>query len=153
MFFHSAVCLEERRYPVSKIKSGAQEQYSQDCSNATLHSIPSNVFIDVEPTFSQKTSFSDAVTANNGISEASNPMKCEEKFDHCVAEDSEDEGNNLYLANCGIVLLGFERVELQNLVGMILRGGGRRYMQLSEKITHVIVGSPSEMYVSIVNSI
>lgn len=66
-------------------------------------------------------------------------------FDGCVADDSQKDDNDLYLSDCRISLVGFEASEMRKLVSMIRRGGGSRYMSLNEKLTHIVVGTPSEM--------
>ncbi|XP_068648087.1 uncharacterized protein [Aristolochia californica] len=64
-------------------------------------------------------------------------------IDGCVAEDSED--NDLYLSDCRIFLIGFSADRMRRLVGMLRKGGATRHMSLSEKLTHIIVGSPLEI--------
>ncbi|KAK8948021.1 hypothetical protein KSP40_PGU007126 [Platanthera guangdongensis] len=66
------------------------------------------------------------------------------KFDFRVAQDSEED-NDLYLSSCIICLVGFEEKVLRKLVSMIRRGGGTRLILLSEKLTHIILGSPSDV--------
>ncbi|KAM3311676.1 hypothetical protein ACQJBY_031981 [Aegilops geniculata] len=61
-----------------------------------------------------------------------------------VAEDSEAEDDDLYLSNCRISLVGFKEKELSRLVMMIRNGGGSRHVMLSERLTHIILGAPSE---------
>lgn len=61
-----------------------------------------------------------------------------------VAADSEAEDDDLYLSNCRISLVGFEEKELSRLVMMIRNGGGSRHVMLSERLTHIILGAPSE---------
>uniref|UniRef100_A0A0A9DVV1 BRCT domain-containing protein n=1 Tax=Arundo donax TaxID=35708 RepID=A0A0A9DVV1_ARUDO len=65
------------------------------------------------------------------------------QVDSHVAEDSEAE-NDLYLSNCRISLVGFEEKELLRLIMMIRNGGGSRHILLSEKLTHIILGAPTE---------
>ncbi|XP_022896632.1 DNA topoisomerase 2-binding protein 1 isoform X2 [Olea europaea var. sylvestris] len=74
-------------------------------------------------------------------------------FDRCVADDSESGDDDLYLSECKILLVGFEASELRKLVDMVRRGGGSRYMSFSEKLTHVVVGNPSEMEIKEVRSL
>lgn len=61
-----------------------------------------------------------------------------------VAEDSED-GNNLYLSECRISLVGFTEKEMASLVALVRKGGGTRHYMLSQRLTHIIVGAPSEV--------
>lgn len=66
------------------------------------------------------------------------------QVDCYVAEDSEAENDDLYLSNCRISLVGFDEKEMLRLVMMIRNGGGSRHILLSEKLTHIILGAPSE---------
>lgn len=66
-------------------------------------------------------------------------------FARCVADDSQSEDDDLYLSECRILLLGFEASEFRKLVDMVRQGGGSRYVSVQEKLTHVVVGNPSEM--------
>lgn len=64
--------------------------------------------------------------------------------DFRVAEDSED-GDDLYLSECRISLVGFNEKEMARLVALVRRGGGTRHVMLSQRLTHIIVGAPSEV--------
>ena len=66
-------------------------------------------------------------------------------FDDGVADDSQTEDNDLYLSECRILLVGFDASEMRKLVNMVRQGGGSRYMSSNEKLTHIVVGTPSEM--------
>ncbi|XP_019167494.1 PREDICTED: DNA topoisomerase 2-binding protein 1 isoform X1 [Ipomoea nil] len=66
-------------------------------------------------------------------------------FDGCVAGDSQTDDNDLYLSDCRLLILGFSAPEMRKLVNMVRKGGGSRYMSFSDKLTHIIVGSPSEI--------
>ncbi|CAN0928417.1 DNA topoisomerase 2-binding protein 1 [Linum grandiflorum] len=68
----------------------------------------------------------------------------ETSFSNCVANDSQSEDNDLYLADCRISLIGFGAAELRKLVNMVRNGGGSRYMTLNDKLTHIIIGVPTE---------
>jgi len=57
---------------------------------------------------------------------------------------TEAENDDLYLSNCRISLVGFEENELLRLLRMIRNGGGSRHILLNEKLTHIILGAPSE---------
>lgn len=103
---------------------------------------------DLEATLSQNisSSFSDATKINNeGTDSLVLETKDEAKFESHIAEDSETEDNDLYLSDCRIFLVGFEERELSRLVAMVRKGGGSRHMLLSEKLTHIIIGAPSEV--------
>ncbi|XP_015885769.3 uncharacterized protein LOC107421117 isoform X3 [Ziziphus jujuba] len=65
-------------------------------------------------------------------------------LDDCVANDSQSEDSDLYLSECRILLVGFEASEMRRLVNMVRRGGGSRYILFNDKLTHIVVGTPSE---------
>lgn len=71
--------------------------------------------------------------------------KCEVTLEDCVADDSQSEDNDLYLSECRISFVGFEASEMRRLVNIVRRGGGSRYMSFSDRLTHIVVGTPSEM--------
>ncbi|KAK7301429.1 hypothetical protein RJT34_12293 [Clitoria ternatea] len=66
-------------------------------------------------------------------------------LDGIVANDSESDDNDLYLSECRILLVGFEASEMRKLVNMVRRGGGSRYMSFNDRLTHIVVGNPTEM--------
>ncbi|KAL6513392.1 hypothetical protein OROGR_020878 [Orobanche gracilis] len=78
--------------------------------------------------------------------------KHDSDFSRCVADDSQCEGDDLYLSECRILLVGFEPSELRMLVEMVRQGGGSRYMSFNRKLTHIIVGNPSENEIQEVRS-
>ncbi|XP_073142146.1 uncharacterized protein [Henckelia pumila] len=80
-------------------------------------------------------------------------QKIDSVFDRCVADDSQSEDDDLYLSECRILLVGFESSEMRKLVDMVRRGGGSRYMYFSEKLTHLVVGNPSETEMKEVRSL
>ncbi|CAN8234236.1 unnamed protein product [Cochlearia groenlandica] len=98
---------------------------------------------DIEASASQNISY----TSMNNVKEPSHGPTTdpqEQNFDGCTARDSESEDNDLYMSDCRIFLLGFEASEMRRLVKLVLRGGGSRYMMLNERMTHIVVGTPSE---------
>lgn len=130
------------------MKSTQKEQRYQENSNTNFQPAPSSLSEELEATLSQNisTSYSDASRINTQSVEAPTLQKMDEvNYNSRVAEDSETEDNDLYLSDCRIFLVGFGENELAKLVGMIRKGGGSRYMLLSEKLTHIIVGTPSEV--------
>ncbi|CAN6476061.1 unnamed protein product [Victoria cruziana] len=62
-----------------------------------------------------------------------------------VADDLQNGDDDLYLADCRILLAGFQASEMRELVSMVRKGGGSRYMSFNEKLTHIIVGIPSDV--------
>lgn len=104
---------------------------------------------DLEATLSQNMSsmFSDPpvfMKAGDDEIPAENPTN-ETNLDSCIANDSQSEDSELYLSECRISLVGFEASELRKLVNMVRRGGGSRYMSFNDKLTHIVVGAPTEV--------
>ncbi|KAL8110317.1 hypothetical protein AgCh_026155 [Apium graveolens] len=162
-------CLSEETYAVqatttSTSKFSLKVQHSQDklgkpsiCSLSSLDTdtnlrtptYSGLVGSDVEATLSQNMSskFPDD-PVNVKKEDAGEPAMLPDgdtNFDGCVADDSQKDDNDLYLSDCRISLVGFEASEMRKLVSMIRRGGGSRYMSLNEKLTHIVVGTPSEI--------
>lgn len=117
-------------------------------SNFAAVSGPGFSDMDFEATLSQSTPmFSDASHFINEV-DVEVPVgmgKNEENTNNCIANDFQSEDNDLYLSACRIKVVGFEASEMRKIVNMILRGGGSRYMLFNDKLTHIIVGTPSEM--------
>ncbi|KAJ6838491.1 putative DNA topoisomerase 2-binding protein 1-A isoform X1 [Iris pallida] len=147
-------CLHEGSYPVEGVPKscntmeGLQKEHChQEFSNASSQHVRSAAVDDLEATVSQ--SITSPVSVGNGINNEvfapSEPMKEEASNVNPVAEDSEMEYDDLYLSDCRISLVGFEEKEQSRLVYMIRKGGGTRHMLPSEKLTHIILGVPSEI--------
>ncbi|XP_038700037.1 DNA topoisomerase 2-binding protein 1-A isoform X2 [Tripterygium wilfordii] len=156
-------CLNEESYPVQggsksskKTVSGclmAQQSQGNDFGNQSAHSsVPaeSNMHTDpdLETTLSQNMSSmfaDDPISIRMGDSEVPTVETTNEvNFDGCVANDSQSEDNDMYLSDCRIVLTGFEASEMRKLVNLVRKGGGSRYMSFDERLTHIVVGTPSE---------
>ncbi|KAL2478362.1 transcription coactivator [Forsythia ovata] len=174
-------CLNEESYPVqassaSSMSTKTVEQHSQDkgfrnsqnarnsqhasSSMATVSDSEAN--LSAQPTETDHenppqntySTFLDALpstTKENGL--PAEQRENDAVFDCCVADDSESGDDDLYLSECRILLVGFEASELRKLVDMVRRGGGSRYMSVSEKLTHVVVGNPSEIEIKEVRSL
>ncbi|GAV85925.1 BRCT domain-containing protein/PTCB-BRCT domain-containing protein [Cephalotus follicularis] len=165
-------CLTEESYPVhggsvfstKTMRCSSIGQHSQDRGLGNLQSAPSSVpaelnlpavpctgfaDLDLENILSQNMSsmFSDAtVLVKGGDAEMVTMQPTNEtNLDGCVANDSQSEDNDLYLSECRILLVGFEAGEMRKLVNMVRRGGGSRYMLFNDKLTHIVVGTPSEI--------
>ncbi|XP_031739410.1 DNA topoisomerase 2-binding protein 1-like [Cucumis sativus] len=163
-------CLNEDLYPVGSL-SGTSNKLTRVCLTAhnsqekviVNSDVPSSFLadskftavagpwfsdVDVEVTLSQSTPmFSDASHFINEV-DVEVPVamgRNEENTVNCLANDFQSEENDLYLSACRIKVVGFEASEMQKVVNMILRGGGSRYMLFNDKLTHIIVGDPSEM--------
>lgn len=150
-------CLDENSYLVcqsssaysSGLKTSPKEQHNPEISSASASFQPVPAMsVDDSVSVSQyvPASFGDASKISNtdivgapGVQEAN-----EMQVDSHVAEDSEAENDDLYLSNCRIALVGFEEKELLRLLMMIRSGGGSRHILLNEKLTHIILGAPSE---------
>lgn len=165
-------CLNEESYPVQggcssskkSVSGSLSTQHSQDKFRGSSLSATSSMISefnlstvpptgvgdpDLEATLSQNipSMVSDAqviVKEDGGEAPTLQPSN-ETKLDGCVANDSESEDNDLYLSDCRISLVGFEASEMRKLVMMVRRGGGSRYMSCNDKLTHIVVGTPSEV--------
>ncbi|XWS21680.1 hypothetical protein CRYUN_Cryun30bG0075000 [Craigia yunnanensis] len=165
-------CLNEESYPVQggcasskkSVSGSLSAQHSQDKFRGSSVSATSSVVPefnlstvpstglgdpDLEATLSQNMSsvVSDAQVIfkeDGGEAPILHPSN-ETKLDGYVANDSQSEDNDLYLSDCRISLVGFEASEMRKLVTMVRRGGASRYMSFNDKLTHIVVGAPSEM--------
>ncbi|KAL8155519.1 hypothetical protein AgCh_000784 [Apium graveolens] len=162
-------CLSEKIYDVqatttSTSKFSLKVQHSQEklgkpsiCSLSSLDTdanlrtptYSGLVGSDVEATLSQNMSSKFPDDPDNvkkeDVGEPATLHDDDTNFDGCVADDSQKDDNDLYLSDCRISLVGFEALEMRKLVSMIRRGGGSRYMSLNKNLTHIVVGTPSEI--------
>jgi topoisomerase (DNA) II binding protein 1 len=133
----------------SGIKGSLKEQHNPEISiaSASFQSVPT-ISVDDLTLTSQfvPSSLSDAAkNSSTDIVGPSGVPKTNQMQVNClVAEDSEAENDDLYLSNCRISLVGFDEKEMLRLVMMIRSGGGSRHILLSEKLTHIVLGAPSE---------
>ncbi|EPS65440.1 hypothetical protein M569_09337, partial [Genlisea aurea] len=169
-------CLNEDSYPVdgrlvsSTSNLKALEQYSQGKHTGSLQCTSSSMGIasviddssvghDVDPDISESLlgMLSDPSDPSSSWKETNVTLDDEQKndcnFASYVADDSQNEDDDLYLSECRIMLVGFLDSELRSLVDMIRRGGGSRYMSLSEKLTHIVIGKPTEIEIKEVRSV
>ncbi|XP_057993349.1 uncharacterized protein LOC110654330 isoform X2 [Hevea brasiliensis] len=163
-------CLNEESYPVQggsvssnkNLKCSSMAQLIQEKYIANSLSVQSSIAAesslpafpcavpesDLEAALSQNMSsmFPDPVFMQVGDDEmpAVN-LTNETNLDSCIANDSQSEDSELYLSECRISLVGFEASELRKLVNMVRRGGGSRYMSFNDKLTHIVVGAPTEV--------
>ncbi|CAM0874720.1 unnamed protein product [Alopecurus aequalis] len=148
------VCVDENAYVISQrstiyngIKSSLQEQRNPEKSSASFQSVPATSVDDSVSTsqYAPATSGYASKLCSTDIAGAPSVEETNEmQVDSHVAEDSEAEDDDLYLSNCRISLVGFEEQELLRLLMMIRDGGGSRHVMLSERLTHIILGAPSE---------
>ncbi|KAJ4795230.1 DNA topoisomerase 2-binding protein 1 [Rhynchospora pubera] len=150
-------CLDEAVYPVTKnqpsrTSSASSSQKEKQCQHQeqNMNTIPQFVKTvatpakPAEPCLSQNVSSS---LPDMVLNELYNEKKVTTDIaghDVRVAEDSED-GDDLYLSGCRISLVGFTEKEMARIVSLVRRGGGTRFVMLSERLTHIIVGAPSEI--------
>lgn len=147
-------CVDENAYVICQrssnnyngIKSSLQEQRNPVKSSASFQSVPAASVDDsvstsqYAPASSYASKICSTEIAGSPCVQETNGMQ----VDSHVAEDSEAEDDDLYLSNCRISLVGFDEKELSRLVMMIRDGGGSRHVMLSERLTHIILGAPSE---------
>lgn len=167
-FFEWTACLNEESYPVQsgsisslKVTRDFTVQHSQERDFGNSQSVATSRAMDSNmPVFSgaesmdleakQSEHMSSSLNAPLFVKEAdpeAPPLHTsnELNFDGAVANDSESDDNDLYLSDCRILLVGFEASEMRKLVNMVRKGGGSRYMSFNDKLTHIVVGNPTEM--------
>ncbi|KAF6170501.1 hypothetical protein GIB67_031909 [Kingdonia uniflora] len=150
-------CVDEKSYPVQgsslssrkSVKIAPKEQLSEVKESTSSQSLPFSVIPDVETALSENISYPPSNSTTIGKEDGSEALTGqtgdESKFDGCVADDSQNEDNDLYLSECRILLVGFQAAaEMRKLVNMVRNGGGSRYMSFGQKLTHIVVGTPSE---------
>ncbi|CAH8354700.1 unnamed protein product [Eruca vesicaria subsp. sativa] len=160
------VCLNEELYPVlgsiplsRGVRDLGKHDNQEKNSGCPVSLSPSTaVAEDSYASYAQsRESDMEACASQNLLSTSINPSShvkepCKDpttepqaqNLDGCTARDTEFEDDDLYLSDCKIFLLGFEASEMRRLVKLVRRGGGSRYMILSERMTHIVVGTPSE---------
>ncbi|KAL5719563.1 hypothetical protein ACHQM5_012319 [Ranunculus cassubicifolius] len=154
-------CLDEGSYPVQVSSTssagvgkggmvgGQMGEHSQDKGYTYSESFQSSIISELEITMPQDMSstFSDStIFTKDNDSEVPNLQPGDEtEFSGLVADDSQTEDNDFYLSDCRILFVGFQASELRKLVNLVRKGGGSRCMSFSEeKLTHIVVGAPSE---------
>ncbi|CAM6129332.1 unnamed protein product [Calypogeia fissa] len=128
------VCLEESSYAVqgTSISNGPKV-------NPVISGPPP--FPDK---FSQNLLLAVPVPAAIVLSSVSEPFSSEGDSQDRQGGELTGEGDQMYLLHCRFFLTGFESVEMRRLVHMVLNGGGTRYMEFNARVTHVVIGKPSE---------
>ncbi|XP_061372178.1 uncharacterized protein LOC133314681 isoform X2 [Gastrolobium bilobum] len=161
-------CLNEESYPVQngsvsshKVTRDLNVQHSQEKDIGKLQSEASSGATDLNMPVFSNAEFMDIdleATQPEHISSSNAPLFAKEadaeappvqtsnelNFDGAVANDSETDDNDLYLSECRISLVGFEASEMRKLVSMVRKGGGSRYVSLNDRLTHIIIGNPTE---------
>ncbi|GJN07350.1 hypothetical protein PR202_ga25174 [Eleusine coracana subsp. coracana] len=149
-------CVDENSYLIcesssapSGIKGSLKEQHNPEISSASASFQPvPTTSVDDSVSTSQfvPASLGDAAKNNNtDIVGASSAQETNQmQVDSHAIVDSEAENDDLYLSNCRISLVGFDDKEMLRLVMMIRNGGGSRHILLSERLTHIVLGAPSD---------
>uniref|UniRef100_A0A1S3E5C7 DNA topoisomerase 2-binding protein 1-A n=2 Tax=Cicer arietinum TaxID=3827 RepID=A0A1S3E5C7_CICAR len=170
-------CLNEESYPVQngslssrRVTRDLTVQHSQEKDIGKRHSVSSSraadsnmlvsdcaesMDIDPEATQSEHMSSVSNVPFVKHPDAGAPPLQTsnELNLDGLVANDSESDDSDLYLAECRIFLVGFEASEMRKLVNMVRKGGGSRYMSFNDKLTHIVIGNPTEIEKKDVRSI
>ncbi|GAB2289813.1 hypothetical protein Dimus_024119 [Dionaea muscipula] len=167
-----SACLSEEAFPVSQnsvssmdtvkgcltLKHGQEKSIGY--SQSAQFSLGSESKFQGFPTASVWDSEVDAILSQNFHSTVSNssvfveeaeggvpldPPTTDSQLDACVADDSQTEDDDLYLSDCRVCLVGFDSFDMQKLVNLVRRGGGSRFVSYSERLTHIVVGCPSDL--------
>ncbi|XP_037421757.1 DNA topoisomerase 2-binding protein 1-A-like [Triticum dicoccoides] len=143
----SAYVIGQNSFNYNGIKGSLKEQRNPEMSGASFQSVPA-VSVDDSVSMSQyvpvSSGYASTICTTDIVGAPCVQETNEMPVESHVAEDSEAEDDDLYLSNCRISLVGFEEKELSRLVMMIRNGGGSRHVMLSERLTHIILGAPSE---------
>ncbi|KAI5421256.1 hypothetical protein KIW84_044910 [Lathyrus oleraceus] len=139
---------------IGKMQSGSSSRAAD--SNMPVSDCAESMDVDLETTQSEHmSSFSNVpLFVKEADAEAPTLQTSDElNLDGAAANDSESDDNDLYLAECRILLAGFEASEMRKLVNMVRKGGGSRYMYFNDKLTHIVIGNPTEIEKKEVRSI
>ncbi|KAJ1397083.1 BRCT domain [Sesbania bispinosa] len=136
-------CLNEESYPV---QNGSVSSHKVTRGSTVQHSQEKDVCMDRDLEATQTSVSNIPLSVKEADAEAPPlPSSNELNFDGAVAYDSESDDNGLYLSECRILLVGFEASQMRKLVNMVRKGGGSRYMSFNDKLTHIVIGNPTEM--------
>ncbi|KAJ7299162.1 hypothetical protein O6H91_Y168400 [Diphasiastrum complanatum] len=148
-------CLDEDLYPVrgedvagmQKINARVQQSLSSPLESEFSSLLPATACTPsyVSNTCGQDQTFqSGCLSENKGVA-FSEEAPVTRAISNIIDEAREYHGpDDMYLSECRIHLVGFESNDLRRLVNMVSDGGGTRYVEFNETVTHVIVGQPSE---------
>ncbi|XP_056693794.1 uncharacterized protein [Spinacia oleracea] len=158
------VCLDEEAYPAQsasmrnkpiskscqdKCTIKSQSFLSSAATDSSFQAVPSVWTTDSDLDVAQSQNVSSAcqnVSVFTKEEKAGPDLPSNAKdLEGCVADDSEPDDNDLYLSDCRICLVGFNSSDVRKLVGIVRKGGGSRYMASSERLTHIVVGEPSDV--------
>lgn len=126
--------------------SGASDSYVEATLSQDMPDTPvlTKKEVNLAPAENPKSDYSAPVSTKNEQSGA--PIEQEKNdCDGGVADDSQTNNNDFCLADCRILIVGFNASEMRKLVNLVRKGGGSRYMSFGEKLTHIIAGNPSEL--------
>lgn len=139
-----------RQHSQGKAVRNSQTHSAPRVGDSNCSSVPmtESADPDLEATLSQNfLFFSNAQELAEDDTSKVPPVPSHNEINHegCVAEDSQTDDNDLYLSECRLSFFGFEASELRKLFNMVRKGGASRYASLNERLTHIIVGCPSEL--------
>ncbi|KAL9259425.1 Ubinuclein-1-like protein [Drosera capensis] len=145
----SAACLNEEDFPVSgksvssldAIKGRLALKNSQDKNAGNCQSVQSSFVSD-----SKFRCFSSSMVGDSDLDATlSQTFSSAVSNDSVFAEKAETDEDDLYLSDCRICLVGFDAIDVRKLVNLIRRGGGSRFVAYSQRLTHIVVGCPSDV--------
>ncbi|KAI5057154.1 hypothetical protein GOP47_0027169 [Adiantum capillus-veneris] len=86
-----------------------------------------------------------ALESNNAIARPeSSPHNEEQSVPSNRSENSGRDDDSMYLSNCQVYFSGFPAPDLRKYVKMVRDGGGTRFMEFNDRVTHVILGNLTE---------
>ncbi|XP_039683639.1 uncharacterized protein [Medicago truncatula] len=162
-------CLNEESYPVQsgsllsrKVTRNSTAEHSQEKdigkmqSGSSSRAADSNILVhcakslNVDPAATQSKHMLSVSNVPLFVKEAdaeAPPLQTsnELNFNRAVANVSESDDDDRYLADCRISLVGFEASEMEKLSNMVRKGGGSQCLYLNDKLTHIVIGNPTEV--------
>ncbi|KAG6554667.1 hypothetical protein Mapa_003685 [Marchantia paleacea] len=154
--FSEKVCLEERTYAPQEgtinkpIPSEMNETFGRLGENVMHETclqgvMPATSGLALTPrASSQAQARVEGALVRNIATGTVSPMQPSDASDAAQANLAVAGETECYLSGCRIFLAGFERSDMKRLAMMVLDGGGTRHMEFNSRITHVILGKPSE---------
>jgi len=129
---------------IEKMQSGSSSRAAD--SNILVHCAKS---LNVDPAATQSKHMLSVSNVPLFVKEAdveAPPLQTsnELNFNRPVANDSESDDKDRYLADCRISLVGFEASEMERLINMVRKGGGSQCLSLNDKLTHIVIGNPTD---------
>ncbi|MCO5604802.1 hypothetical protein L7F22_058974 [Adiantum nelumboides] len=143
------VCLDEDLFPVNagKEKAVTVSQVSGPPTYVSpVENTKKETFISsAMSVISNTVSCDQAVESNNGLGRPESSFHNEEQsLPLNRSGNSGHNDDNMYLSNCRIYFSGFLVPDLRKYVTMVRDGGGTRFMEFNDRVTHVIFGDVRE---------